>query len=68
MGDVAGLGEHERGALLLGQLVQVAEQVAQVLAALDDGGQMLGRRLVGVLERALAPGAETARQRLRAIV
>ena len=42
----------------LGQLVQVAQEVAQVLAALDDGGQVLGRRLLGVLERALAAGAE----------
>ena len=58
VGDVAGLGEHERGALVLGQLVQVAQEVAQVLAALDDGGQVLGRRLVRLLERALAPGAE----------
>ena len=67
--DAADLGEHERGALLLGQPRDVAEQVAQVLAALDLGGQVLGRRL-GRRPRAAARGGRAApsRQRLRAIV
>ena len=42
---VAELREHERGALLLGQAGDVAQQVAQVLSALDLGGEVLGRRL-----------------------
>ncbi len=58
MGDVARLGEDERGALVVGQLVEVAQDVAEVLAALDDGAEMLRLRLGRVLERALAPGAQ----------
>ena len=45
MRHVAELGEHERGALLLGQPGDVAQQVAQVVPALDLGGEVLGRRL-----------------------
>ena len=38
MGEVADLGEHERGALVVGQPRDVAQQRAQVRALLDAGG------------------------------
>ena len=58
MGDVARLREDERGALVVRQLVEVAQDVAEILPALDDGAEMLRLRLGRVLERALAPGAQ----------
>jgi hypothetical protein len=54
----AELGEHERGALVLGQAGEVGQQVAQVLAALDGAREVLGRRLVGRGERVLAAPAQ----------
>ena len=67
MGDGAELGQHERGALVLGQLRDVAEQVAYVLAALGLGRQVLGgRRLVSASGRSRR-ARSIVRQRLRAI-
>ena len=45
MGEVADLREHERGALVVGQARDVAEQLAQVGALLDAGAEALGRGL-----------------------
>jgi hypothetical protein len=41
VGEVAGLGEEQRRALVLGQVKKVAEQLAQLGAALDLLGQAL---------------------------
>ena len=54
----AELGQHERGALLLGQARDVAEQVAHVLAPLGLGREVLGGRRLVVRQRALAAGAQ----------
>jgi hypothetical protein len=43
--EVPDLGEHERGALVVGQAGDVAEQVAQVGALLHAGAEPLGRGL-----------------------
>ena len=53
------LGEHERLALVVGQPRQVAQQLAQLGAALDVRGQPVERRLeILGRERGLAPGRE----------
>ena len=63
----AELGEHERRPLVLGKALDVGEQVAQVLAALDLRGQAGGRGL-DVLEPGCSRRARSIdRQRLRAI-
>ena len=66
---VAQLEEHERRALLLGQLLEVGQQAAQLGAAVDVGGQAVARR------RARRRGPTCSRrarridrQRLRAMV
>ena len=59
MGEVPELGEHERRALVVGQLREVGEQRPQVVPALDLGRQELGRGL-GQLVDLLAPAAEHA--------
>ena len=46
MGEVRRLGEQKRSPLLLGKLTQVAEQLAQLGAALDLLGEPLGRELL----------------------
>ena len=48
MREVGELGQHERGALVLGQLGDVAEQGAQVRPLLDGGAEAVDGRL-GVL-------------------
>ena len=58
VGDGPELGQHERGALLLGQARDVAEQVAHVLAPLRLGREVLGGRRLVVAQRALAAGAQ----------
>jgi hypothetical protein len=59
VGEGTELGEDERRALVLGELLQVGEHVAQVLAALDLGREALDRRLGDVVEGALlAAGAQ----------
>ena len=45
MGEVAHLGEHERRTLIVGQPGDVGQQIAQVLALLDTGGEAVGRGL-----------------------
>ena len=47
------LGQDERGPLVLGQALQVGEQLAQVLAPLDLGREPLDRGLGNVVEGAL---------------
>jgi hypothetical protein len=42
--ELAQLGQEQRGALVVGQRAQVGEQVAQLLAPLDVGGEVLRRR------------------------
>ena len=56
--DGAELGEHQRGPLVLGQRRDVAEQLADVLAPLRLGRQVLGGRRVELVERQLAAGAQ----------
>jgi hypothetical protein len=41
--EVADLREHERGALVVGQARDVAQQLAQLRAALDTGAEAVGR-------------------------
>ncbi len=60
MGDVAGLREDERGALIVRELLEVAQDVAEVLPALDDGAEVLRLRL-GALPRAVARGGRAGR-------
>ena len=55
---VAQLEEHERRALLLGQLLEVGQQAAQLGAALDVGGEAVARRVPVVEGRVLAARAQ----------
>jgi len=58
VGVGADLGEHERGALVVGQALEVCEQVLEVLAAFDLGGQPLGRGLHVLEGDVLAAGPQ----------
>ena len=54
MREVAELGEHERRALVVGQLAEVLEESPD-LFTLDHRVGQSGRRDVGQLDRFLAP-------------
>jgi hypothetical protein len=58
MGVRTELGQQQRGALVLGQLAEVDEQLAQVLTPLDLLGQTLGGRLHVLEGDARAASAE----------
>ena len=59
MREVAELGEQQRRALVVGQRAQIVEQVAQIGALLDVGGEVLGRRHARVRKVVLlAPRAQ----------
>jgi hypothetical protein len=62
------LGEHQRRALVVGQVIDVDDQVAEILAALDLDGETVGRLLLELERGTLATRAEDRRQRLRAMV
>jgi hypothetical protein len=58
VGVVAELEEHERGALLLGQALEVGQKPAQLGAPVDVGGEAVGRGAGLVEGNLLAPGAQ----------
>jgi hypothetical protein len=52
------LGQHERGALFVGQAPEVDDQVAEILPALDLRDKALGDRLGELADRLLAARAQ----------
>jgi hypothetical protein len=58
MAERVHLGEHERGALFVGQPAEIEHEVAQVLAPLGLDGEALCNGLVEIGDGLLAPGAQ----------
>jgi hypothetical protein len=58
MAERVHLGEHERGALFVGQPAEIEHEIAQVLAPLGLDGEALRGGLVEIGDRLLAPGAQ----------